>query len=175
VHVGCNSSCGMVQFTIDGNVWQTWQLDANGNSGIDTFWWPSPFLTPGVHTVTASYLGNSTYAPASDSRTITVNQIGNQPATVTLSANTMTFSRTDLFYAPVHVGCNSACGIVQVTVDGNQWALFLLDQTGGGTVGTDWAGNAYFPLGTHSVKAHFLGNSTYAPTDSNTITVTVTP
>jgi YD repeat-containing protein len=176
VHVGCNSACGQVQFTIDGNHWVIWSLDANGYTSADTFWWYSPYITQGTHTLTANYLGNSTYAPSSDSKTITVNPIGTQPVSVNLSVNPgTTFTTSDDFTFPVHVGCNSRCGFVQVTVDGNQWVFIQLDQNGDVIVGKSWAGNAYFTPGTHTVRAHFFGNSTYAPSDSSDVTVTVTP
>jgi YD repeat-containing protein len=179
VHVGCNSSCGQVQFTIDGNQWVTWPLDANGNTSADTYWWPSRYFTQGAHTLTANYLGNSTFAPSPASQIITVNPIGTQPATVALSMNQPRYETGDTFVFPVHVGCNSACGLVEFTVDGNLWTINELDQNGDLTVCSCWAGTAYFTPDsyddtTHTVTAHFLGNSTYAPVDSS-VTVTVGP
>jgi YD repeat-containing protein len=174
VNVGCDTACGQIQFTVDGNQWATWSLDANGNTSIDTYWWPSSYFTLGIHTIAANYLGNSTYAPSSASQTITINPVGTQPVSVTLSAEPMSFSTSDDFNFPVQVGCNYACGLVMVTVDGNQWASLHLDDNGGGIVGKSWAGSAYFSPGPHTVTAHYLGNSTYAPNDSSVI-VTVTP
>jgi hypothetical protein len=64
--------------------------------------------------------------------------------------------------------------MMQMKVDGNVWMIANIDQNGDGGTSTYWAGNALFPPGQHTISAHFLGNSTYAPTDSNTVTVTVT-
>lgn len=175
--VGCNSACGQVEFMLDGNRWVVFDLDSTGNTYVDSYWWGGTSFALGTHTVTANYLGNSTYAPSSQSASFTVVPIGTQPVSVSLSVSpSSTFSVSNIFSFPVHAACNSACtGFFQVTVDGQSWVQVQVDQNGDLVVDSRWAGHALFTPGTHNVQAHFLGNSTYAPSDSNVLTVTATP
>lgn len=174
--VGCNTACGQVLFSIDGNQWVAWSTDSNGDASIDTYWW-LPSLSPGTHTLTANYLGDATYAPASASTSFTINQVGTQSSSVSLTALPgTTFSTSDQFSFVMYAGCGSTCSgsIMQFYVDGSLWLLGQIDQNGKYELDEVWTGFGPFTPGTHTVTAYYLGNSTYAPSQSNTLTITVT-
>ena len=178
IHVSCNTACGSVSMTIDGHGWiPDMTLDGNGNiPAFYNMWsisWPSPYLTVGTHTVTAYYQGNSAFAPSSKDFTITINPIGNQQPSISLSFTPSNFSTAEDAVALAHVGCNYACGLVEFDVDGSRWGTWNLDSNGYAQWDTYWWGTP--SLGNHVVTAKYLGNSTYAQVTSAPQSITVSP
>jgi hypothetical protein len=174
IHHDCNSACGLISLTIDNNFYIALQLDANGNASVDTFWWWTQWFTVGHHTMVAQYLGNSTYAPENSSaKDFDIQLIGNQPTTVSLSIPS-SFNPATATPVTVHVDCNSACGIIQLTVDGSEWRNWALDSNGTLSLDTYHWPTPLLTPGNHTVKAHFYGNATYAAKDSDPSSVNVT-
>ena len=167
VHVSCNSACGSVFFQEDGSGWASATLDANGNFSTHGAF---PNSTPGQHTVTVSYLGNSQYA-ASTSNTVSFTIVAGATATTTtasISSNSFPASTPGII--SVHVSCNSACGSVFFQEDSTGWANATLDANG------NFSSHGSFPNstpGSHTVTVTYLGNSQYATSTSNTVSFTI--
>jgi YD repeat-containing protein len=174
VHVGCNTSCGRVQFNVDGNPWIASNLDGNGSTSLDTYWWAdSGLFTQGNHILTATYQGNSTYAPISQSQNFTVSPVGSQQTTISLSVSpSTTLSLADDYDIEVHVGCNTNCGLVQLLSDGQPLWLGSLDSSGGIGFLKQW--NGPLPQGAHTLTANYLGSATYAAQSAST-NITINP
>ncbi len=69
-----------------------------------------------------SIVGNKTYAPTtSQSKTFTINGTGTQQTTITLNVPNSFNPGSSSSVVSVNVGCNSACGVVQLTVDNQEW------------------------------------------------------
>ena len=171
VHVDCNSACGVVQLTVDGQEWRDWALDSSGTLSINTFGWPTPLLTPGSHQVKAHYYGNSTYAAADSAiKTVTV------PRFVSLSMSNDLFTEGENSRIQVHAACNSACGQITLTVDGQTWRSWSLDASGN-LVLDSWLWTAASPnfddVGQHVLVAQFSGSSNYPASDSDGHTYTI--
>jgi len=181
IHHSCNTACGQAYLTVDGNFWSMLPLDSSGNATLDTFWWWSPYLAVGDHTLVAHYLGDVTYAAMdSDPVSFTIQNVGTQTMTVSLSMTPQTFGQNDDTVAYVHLGCNSKCGLAIITVDGNQWGMWGAgsDIDANGNFWVDkfgYGAGPWFTPGTHTMQAVFLGNSTYAESYSDPVTITVTP
>ena len=123
---------------------------------------------PGTGTVTVSVT-----SPAGDSNALTYTYTA-APTTTTLvsSANpsapgaVVSFTAT---VAPVPPATGSPTGTVTFTVDGVPQAPVAL-VGGQATLTTSFLGG-----GTHTVSAHYNGSASFAPSTSNTLTVTVPP
>ncbi len=126
-------------------------------------------LPAGVHAITASYSGNSALQGSTSFTALsqTVNQV--TPA-VTLSVTPSTGPFGTIETASVHVSCNTACGSVDLRINGGEWGTVALDSNGNYT-----ATRSFDPLGTYSVQANYLGNGSYAAASSSTVPYTVTP
>jgi YD repeat-containing protein len=174
IHHGCNSACGQIVLNVDQQFYRYLQLDNNGNASVDTFWWWSPLFTPATHTMVAQYLGNKTYAPtASQSRTFTINGTGTQQTTINLHVPDSFNPGSSSSVVSVSVGCNSACGVVQLTVDNQEWRDWALDSSGNISIDAlHWPTPLLTP-GPHTIKAHYYGNSTYAAVTSDPRSTTV--
>lgn len=176
VHVDCNSACGNVEFDVDGQRWVEWPLDDNGNTSADTYYWfNSGLFTVSAHTLTAIYLGTQQNATATQSVPFTINPVGTEPSTLTLTMNPSTFSISqDDVTAFVNVSCSNPTGMVKYMVDSNLWVSWPLDANGTAYPDTlHWA-SANFTPGAHTVTANYLGNSTCAAS-TNSVSITVTP
>jgi YD repeat-containing protein len=173
VQVSCNSACGSVTFKVDGADLETVGLDAGGAYNIS----PQviPILSIGAHTLTVQYLGNAAYAPAtSNSITFTVVSVGTMATTTTLSIIPSSVIATNPASASVHVGCNSACGFVDFKEDnGLEWGTVPLDASG--NTGGSTASLPNLSVGTHTGVVQYLGNATYAPSTSPTVSFTILP
>jgi YD repeat-containing protein len=176
VHVNC-SSCGEVYLTVDGVYWFPFDVDSNGDYYLDSWQWAvaSPnFNSPGTHTLVAHYLGNSTYAAAdSDSVQFTMQPPGSQQIKPMLSMTAQAFTTSEDSDISIHHNCNAACGYVTLTVDNNYWIRLQLDANGNASIGTFWWWTPYFTVGNHTLVAHYLGNATYAPVDSDPVNFTI--
>lgn len=156
-----------------------WTLDASGNLVIGTYWWLDNTLQPGVHSLVADYLGDTTCAPSTASMNFTIAPIGTQTAPIgfeTPSGTTVSLSNGwgGSVSIPGYVN-----GFVDMSVDGNPWWSGGLYHQGNDTsltwISIGSGDGALFPPGmTHTIRAHFRGNANYAPTDADLV-VTVTP
>jgi hypothetical protein len=168
VQVGCNSACGQVDFRIDGNEWGTVPLNASGSFITGAM----PTQSVGNHTLQIFYLGNSAYAAtASNVISFTVVPNGTTVPSVVATLSSTSFSASSPPFASVQVSCNSACGLVDFRVDGNEWGTVPLDASGSFTTGS-------LPtqtVGGHTLQIFYLGNPVYAATASNVISFDVSP
>lgn len=168
VHVSCNTACGNVDYREDNQDWATVPLDSNGNFSSSFSYAPNQY--PGQHTVVIQYLGNGTYAPASSNTVgFTILQPGTTPTIATATVTPNPFLAIDYSAVSLHVGCNSACGFIMLTIDGSNVGEAQLDDNGNYTFGL----GAFSAVGSHAVVFQYLGNATYAPTTSNTVSYTV--
>jgi RHS repeat-associated protein len=174
LHVSCNSACGQVDWRVDGNEWGTVPLDSVGNYSASTGLPINPIFTVGTHTLTIRYLGNSVYAPANlVNMPFTVLPLGSTQTATVASVSSTSFSIGDNPTASVHVSCNIACGYVSYMIDGNLWGTVALD-SGGNYVANASSASSLLTVGSHVLTIQYLGNSTYAPSTSNPVSLTVT-
>ena len=160
------SPTGTVTFTVDG-VPQAPVALVGGQATLST-----SALAEGSHTVSAHYNGSASFAP-STSPTLT-QTVAAAATTTTLvsSANpsapgaVVSFTAT---VAPVPPATGSPTGTVTFTVDGVPQAPVAL-VGGQATLTTSLLGG-----GSHTVSAHYNGSASFAPSTSNTLTVTVPP
>jgi hypothetical protein len=157
-----------VDFRIDGNEWGTVPLNASGSFITGAM----PTQSVGNHTLQIFYLGNSAYAAtASNVISFTVVPNGTTVPSVVATLSSTSFSASSPPFASVQVSCNSACGLVDFRVDGNEWGTVPLDASGSFTTGS-------LPtqtVGGHTLQIFYLGNPVYAATASNVISFDVSP
>jgi hypothetical protein len=95
------------------------------------------------------------------------------PATttaVTANANPQIAGSPVVFSVVVHgTGSSTPSGIVGVSVNGNSWKTYTLDQTGSVSYST-----SILPAGTDTVVTYYLGDSKNAPS-TNYLDVSITP
>ena len=164
---------GLVQLLIDGT--------ASGpavtlSGGAATITLSTAGVALGTHTVTASYLGGTSYASSKGTTTITVN-----PTTASIaSATTITASSTTVVYGasislPVTVVSGSAAfktiptGSVQLQIDGaaNGQPIQLVSGTAAFQIST-----SSLVTGTHSISVVYSGDAVYVTsTGSTTINI----
>ena len=164
--VSCNAACGQVDYRIDGNEWGTVPLNASGAFFASQF----PQLSPGAHTLQIFYLGNAAYAPAtSNAVNFTIVPNGTTTPSVVLTVSPSSFKLNNVSIALVKVSCNSACGLADYRIDGNEWGTVPLDASG------SFSAFAYPPLtiGAHTLQVLYQGNATYAAAPSNVVNFTV--
>jgi hypothetical protein len=166
VQVSCNSACGQADFRIDGNEWGTVPLAANGSFITGSI----PSQSVGSHTLQIFYLGNPAYA-ATASNVVNFTVVANGAATpsVVASLTSTSFSAGSPPIASVQVSCNSACGLADFRIDGNEWGTVPLNASGSfitGAVPTQ-------SVGSHTLQIFYLGNPTYAAAASNVVSFTV--
>ncbi|HZS45309.1 MAG TPA: Ig-like domain repeat protein, partial [Blastocatellia bacterium] len=135
----------------------------------------------GLTTLTAQSASSSVSNQTTSGRSLAafpsgdVVNAGTTVSTTTLSSGTpnpSTFGNPITFVATVTGSGPTPTGTVQFTVDGhpNQFSA-TLDGTGKATATVTL--NNVFTGGTHSVIANYLGDATYAPSDSTAVTQTV--
>jgi len=149
---GAGTPTGTVQFSIDGSPFGSpVALNGSGQAtspGIST-------LSPGVHTVTASYSGDSTFAGSSGSLTQQVSK-ASTTTTLTSSANPSPLHGSVTFTATVTSPGGVPTGTVTFTEGGITLATVPLDSTGKASFTTSSLG-----VGTHTITATYSGSSLY--------------
>ena len=130
-------------------------------------------LSAGQHTITAKYLGNSSYNPSSYSYTQTVNALAvNTTTAVTSSANPSTVGQPVTFTATVSAADGSTPqGEVDWYVDSSTVRYAAASLVNGVAQGPSLAS---LSAGKHTITADYLGNSNYNPS-SYSYTQTVNP
>ena len=156
---------GQVEFSVDGTVSATVDVDASGVATVTT-----DTLAVGTHTITAAYLGTTDYATSSG----TVDQVVDAAPTATVltsSLNPSTFGDSVTFTATVTSGGQPvSSGTVQFSdAGGDLGAPVDVEADGTATFTT-----SALPVGDHTITATFSGNATTA-TSSGSIDQTVDP
>ncbi|WP_181764591.1 Ig-like domain-containing protein [Streptomyces albidus (ex Kaewkla and Franco 2022)] len=164
---GAGTPSGTVTFTIDGTTTLTGALNSSGTATVST-----ASLTPGLHTVTASYsaAGDPNFTSSTGGDTHTVNPAGTT-TTVISNPDPTVFGQPVTFtahVAPVAPGAGTPTGTVTFALSG-----------GGGTrsvpVAQDGTAQATFdslPAGSYSVTATYSGDGVFvgsSGTDSHTV------
>ena len=127
-------------------------------------------LTVGAHQVSASYLGDETYAgSAASPTTVTITSAPvKQPTTTTLTANPTSTHEGTPVQLTAHVAPTAATGTVTFADDDG--TLRQVAVSGGvATVAVSLG------AGTHHVTASYGGDAGYEPSGSTPVTVTVAP
>lgn len=184
VHVACTPNCPSsgddIYFTLDGVPSSyTFIVFADGNQYFHTYdWrlagaWPN-FNTPGNHSLAVHYFGNGT-SPAADSSPVqfTMQAAGPQQVKPTLTMTKTAYTLAENSTLTIHHDCNTACGQAWVSIDDDLWMLLQFDSNGNAHAETWGWWNPDLTLGTHTLVAHYLGNATYAPMDSDPLQITI--
>ena len=141
------------------------------SGGENTAAFTTSTLTSGVHSITASYSGDASFAASTSSP---ISQTITETTTTTLVASNSTVNSGAIAtftatVAPATPGGAVPTGTVDFTQDGNDLGDITLNGTGVATFGT-----ASLPAGQDPITASYSGDDAYAPSDSNTVTETIT-
>jgi hypothetical protein len=155
-----------IQIVIDG---MDYAYGTTGTTGNVTFTIAGN-LTPGTHTVTAIFLGTTTYA-ASTSPAVTITVIpGTTASSTAISITPASVTQGTSVSATATVTPSAATGYVQLLIDGNVASANLAISGGTTTTTIPTTG---LSVGTHQLQFFYAGDATYAPSTSATTTLTV--
>ena len=144
-------------------------VDATGKATFTT-----TTLTAGSHNITAAFAGSSTFL-GSISSTVAVNVTGTAATTTTTaltsSATSAGFGTNITLTATVVPGVagTTATGIVNFLDGSTNLGPGTLDATGKATLST-----TALAVGTHSITASYAGTTTFAPSTSAALGITIT-
>jgi hypothetical protein len=170
--VGGATPTGVVTFLVDG----TFAADVTLNAGIASFAGPDN-LSPGVHTISAAYNGDSNYHSASYLALHTVNPpVYSTSTALTVTPNSVLTSQTVHMQATVTSTGNTPIGYVTFVDGGQTLAAVQLNSSG-----IAYFDTALLAAGTHSIVAQYDGyasQNSYNPeilltSSSSPVTVTV--
>jgi autotransporter-associated beta strand protein len=156
---------GSVTFQEGTTVLMSVPLNASGQAAFTT-----AALSPGLHTITAVYSGDSTFAASASNLTQTVNK-ANTTTAITSSANPSPFDNSVTFTArvsPVSPGAGTPTGTVTFTVDGTAQSPVQISN-----------GQAVFStfmlsVGNHTITAAYNGDGNFNSSTSAPLTQTIT-
>lgn len=160
---------GNITFTVDG-VTQGIQPLTPGTPSTASFTLPA--LSPGTHTISATYSGDTYYATSTASGTTV--SVAKDPTTVQVSAATTTPAGgsslgVSATISPATPGTTLPTGTVNFTIDG---ATVVTSQVLSGTPATASGTIASVPAGTHVLQAVYSGDSYYGTATSQSLTLT---
>lgn len=147
---------GTVTFYVDGSPVMTSALDANGHAVHSDL-----SLSPGQHTIAASYSGDANYTPGNQPSLIQAVGKNLPQVNLTSSANPSQVSQPVTFTATVSGSGGTPTGTVTFAVDGTPHGPVALDGSGQATYAT-----ANLSAGQHTVTASYSGDANY--TQGNT-------
>jgi len=156
---------GTVTFTIDGVAGSPVTLDASAQASLTT-----SSLSPGSHSVFATYSGDGTYAGSTSSTLTQVVNPAPSTTTITASLTQSDFGVAVTFTATVTGGFGTPTGTVTFIVDGVPQSPIPLNGAGQASFTT-----SSLAIGGHTLTANYSGDATYAPSSSPSINETVTP
>ena len=206
-NTGSGVPTGTVTFTVDSVPYATETLDPNGNGYLaagaiydssclyDYMFAQSPTLTGGVHSIGASYSGDSTFSPATATPVvITVAPLSVTP-TLTAGAQTITsgfavpftatFAASSAVTSGLNTGSSGPTGTVTFTdtttstVLGTAPVVPSVTFSGSGYQSYTYAATAVFSTtgittsGANAITATYSGDSNYNGATSSPVTVTV--
>jgi hypothetical protein len=168
---GIGTPSGTVQFVIDGNP-SGGPVSVSGSGGVATASFGAT-LTPGTHTITASYGGDASFLPSDGSFTQTVNQ-AHSPTVVSSSANPSGVGQTVSFTATISVqspGGGTPTGTVQFQINGNPVGS-PVNLSGSGGVATASFSAGFSAANSYTITANYSGDANLT-SSSGTLTQTV--
>ncbi len=155
---------GTVKFTDGTTTLGTGTLNSSGNASFTT-----SSLSVGVHSITASYSGDSSFFPGvSDALSQTVNQ-ATSSTLISSSVNPSGYGQSITFTATVSSGGGSPTGTVTFSDGVNTLGTGTLNSSGHATLTT-----AALAAGTHSITAAYGGDSNFASSNSSPLSQVVT-
>ena len=164
---------GMVSFLDGTTVIGTQALVASQASGTASAQLQTTALAVGPHSITASYVGDgNTFASASTAQTVTVGQATSTTA-LTVSASTITAAQSETLTAKV-IGLTSPAITGNVTFFDGATSLGNGALTAAAGTGTATLTVPTLGVGSHSLSAHYNGDTNYTASGSAPQTVTVT-
>ncbi len=123
--------------------------------------------------VTALCSGTSAIGAAvssiSGQTTLTVTGLGSTTTVLSANPNPPQAGQAVTFAAAVSSPCGAPTGTVQFTIDGANYGAPVALSAGGIATATDT-----FASGSHTISASYQGTSSFGPSTSSTITITVT-
>ena len=169
---GTTCGVGSGSLVVNGQTYQfTLKADGDGQIGGDgkdvgLTVGISSTTAPGAYPLTVNYSGNASHPPASGLGTLYV--LG--PSTVSIKPAHDHLSIGDPLQVTVSESCNSACGTVNLLINGTFFSSYALGSNGFATI----IAPSSLPLvpGQYIIEADYTGNTTYAAS-SGTTTVTV--
>jgi RHS repeat-associated protein len=163
VQVSPSAATGVVSVYDAGNLVGSSSL-VSGSATIST-----AALAVGLHSVTASYSGNSVYSSSTSPSTSLTIAPPPQGTTVTLTASPNPAQVGTNVQFIVQVSPSAATGVVSVYDAGNLVGSSSL-VSGSATIST-----AALAVGVHSVTASYAGNSVYSSSTSSSTSLTIAP
>lgn len=144
--------------------------DVVSSGGEDTATFTTSALTSGVHSITADYSGDASFAASTSSP---ISQTITETTTTTLAASSSTVNSGAIAtftatVAPTTPGGAVPTGTVSFLQDGNDLGDVTLNGTGVATFGT-----ASLSAGQDIITASYSGDDAYAASTSNTVTETI--
>jgi hypothetical protein len=164
---GTGTPTGTVQWKLDGvSVGSLVTLDGLGKATLTT-----STLTAGSHTVRAVYNGTTVYAASNSNLFSQTVSKANTATTLVADHNPSSVGQLVTFTATVtrtSVGSGIPDGQVQWKVDGVLIVTSTLNASGVSTYSASWAA-----VGSHTVRAIYVGTTNYSTSNSNTINQTI--
>jgi hypothetical protein len=144
--------------------------DVVSSGGENTATFTTSALASGVHSITADYSGDASFAASTSTP---ISQTITETTTTTLvaassSVNSGAIATFTATVAPTTPGGAVPTGTVKFLQDGNDLGDVTLSGTGVATFGT-----ASLSVGQDSIIASYSGDDAYAPSTSNTVTETI--
>ena len=150
---------GSVDFTEGTTDFGTFPLNASGQATVQV-----SSLALGTHTITATFIGNASFATSSNTTPQLVNAVPPATTSTTVSGtpNPSTVGQTVTFTATVTTGSGIPTGSVDFTEGATNFGTATLNGSGQASVQV-----SSLALGTHTITATFIANASFA-TSSNT-------
>jgi YD repeat-containing protein len=154
----CNSACGSINFSVFGPASDsgTAVLAANGSASFQI----SPSLESGQYTLTVSFPGNAQYSAAFSSAIFSVVAAGPPPTSLTASLSAAPVVQGTSPILTTVLGCNSSCGVVNYTLDGQ--ALQASTVNPDGTVPSITLSST-LAVGQHTIGISYGGDGVQSP------------
>jgi hypothetical protein len=164
--VGCNASCGYMNYAIDGNVFQGSTILPDGSSGNVL----SPAPAVGWHILTATNVGDDTHAAVSTSFAFQVipDTLPVLSLVASLPTNPVAYGTSPGVITILGANTSSATGFMSWYMDGE---LFQQYEVLNGATGSPPI-NSNLSVGAHTITVQYGGDAHYAPS-TTTVPFTV--
>ncbi|HLJ95832.1 MAG TPA: Ig-like domain repeat protein [Gemmataceae bacterium] len=159
---GAGTPTGVVQFQIDGNNVGS-PVNVSTTSGVTTASLTTATLAVGLHTITASYSDDGTFAGSSGNLTQTVNQASSttvlSPTATSVSGQMITFTVNVTASSPGSTAVANPTGTVIFSDGGTSIGQGMLSTSGGLTMAS--FSTSSLTVGSHTITASYGGDSNF--------------